>query len=51
MGAGMEVSGHQAELMISGFCYIDGRDCAQAFRLALEKDFKGAEVFNIGEWS
>lgn len=31
----------------SGFCYIDGRDCAQAFRLAIEKDLKGTHVFNI----
>lgn len=33
--------------MCSGFCYIDGRDCAQAFRLATEKNLKGTHVFNI----
>lgn len=33
---------------ISGFCYIDARDCAQAFRLAIEKkDLTGSHVFNI----
>ena len=31
----------------SGFCYIDARDCAQAFRLAIEKPLIGAHVFNI----
>jgi nucleoside-diphosphate-sugar epimerase len=31
----------------SGFCYIDGRDCAQAFRLATESNLKGTHVFNI----
>jgi nucleoside-diphosphate-sugar epimerase len=31
----------------SGFCYIDPRDCAQGFRLALEKPLKGTHVFNI----
>jgi len=31
----------------NGFCYIDGRDCAQAFRLATESDLKGTHVFNI----
>lgn len=31
----------------SGFCYIDPRDCAQAFRLAIESSLTGAHVFNI----
>ncbi|WRT69695.1 uncharacterized protein IL334_006685 [Kwoniella shivajii] len=31
----------------NGFCYIDARDCAQAFRLAIESSLKGAHVFNI----
>lgn len=31
----------------NGFCYIDGRDCAQAFRLAVEKPLVGKHVFNI----
>ena len=31
----------------SGFCYIDPRDCAQAFRLALERPLTGKHVFNI----
>jgi len=31
----------------NGFCYIDPRDCGQAFRLALESNLKGFEVFNI----
>ncbi|CAD6589878.1 MAG: hypothetical protein TREMPRED_005550 [Tremellales sp. Tagirdzhanova-0007] len=31
----------------NGFCYIDARDCAQAFRLAIEKPLIGAHVFNI----
>ncbi|RSH93306.1 hypothetical protein EHS25_007660 [Saitozyma podzolica] len=31
----------------NGFCYIDPRDCAQGFRLALEKPLKGTHVFNI----
>ena len=31
----------------SGFGYIDPRDCAQAFRLGLEKPLKGTHVFNI----
>ncbi|WVF68277.1 hypothetical protein IAT40_003042 [Kwoniella sp. CBS 6097] len=31
----------------NGFCYIDARDCAQAFRLAVESDLTGAHVFNI----
>lgn len=31
----------------SGLCYIDGRDCAQGFRLAIESNLKGTHVFNI----
>ncbi|KAK8849676.1 hypothetical protein IAR55_005011 [Kwoniella newhampshirensis] len=31
----------------NGFCYIDARDCAQAFRLAVESSLKGAHIFNI----
>ncbi|ORX37740.1 hypothetical protein BD324DRAFT_578376 [Kockovaella imperatae] len=31
----------------NGFGYIDPRDCAQAFRLSLEKPLKGTHVFNI----
>ncbi|OCF41260.1 hypothetical protein I317_04918 [Kwoniella heveanensis CBS 569] len=31
----------------NGFCYIDARDCAQAFRLAIESDLTGPHVFNI----
>jgi nucleoside-diphosphate-sugar epimerase len=34
-------------MILSGFCYIDARDCAQAFRLAVEKPLIGAHVFNI----
>jgi nucleoside-diphosphate-sugar epimerase len=34
-------------MLTSGFCYIDARDCAQAFRLAVEKSLTGAHVFNI----
>ena len=33
--------------MHSGFCYIDPRDCAQGFRLALESSLTGTHVFNI----
>jgi nucleoside-diphosphate-sugar epimerase len=36
--------------LFSGFCYIDARDCAQAFRLAVElprTKLSGAHVFNI----
>jgi nucleoside-diphosphate-sugar epimerase len=33
--------------LYSGFCYIDGRDCAQGFRLAVESQLKGTHVFNI----
>ena len=33
--------------LFSGFCYIDARDCAQAFRLAVEKPLTGKHVFNI----
>lgn len=35
------------ELTSSGWCYIDARDCAQAFRLSIESSLKGAHVFNI----
>ncbi|ORY34743.1 hypothetical protein BCR39DRAFT_514314 [Naematelia encephala] len=31
----------------NGFCYIDARDCAQAFRLAIESSLTGFHVFNI----
>jgi len=31
----------------NGFCYIDPRDCAQAFRLSIESKLKGTHVFNI----
>lgn len=31
----------------SGFCYIDARDCAQGFRLAITSSLKGKHVFNI----
>ncbi|WWC65829.1 uncharacterized protein I303_108451 [Kwoniella dejecticola CBS 10117] len=31
----------------NGFCYIDARDCAQAFRKAIESSLKGHHVFNI----
>lgn len=33
--------------MFSGFCYIDARDCAQAFRLGVESKLTGKHVFNI----
>lgn len=38
---------YDSALTISGFCYIDARDCAQAFRLSIESQLKGAHVFHI----
>lgn len=30
------------------WCYVDGRDVAQAFRLGLEKEGHGHEIYNVG---
>lgn len=30
------------------WCYVDGRDVAQAFRLGLEREGTGQEIFNVG---
>lgn len=46
-GLSIDVNPMQALTNHSGFCYIDARDCAQAFRLSLETPLKGTHVFNI----
>lgn len=46
-GSGFSSSSLDPADSCSGFGYIDPRDCAQAFRLAIESSLKGKHVFNI----